>query len=342
MKHFDGNFLKNKIVIISDKDDGYTQDEIEHEQKYLQKLAEQMGEYKVDTYYHEVLNPAELRKVLKKYDNKETIIFNWCERFNYQDGTENEVVAVFDKHGFVYTGGPKHLLELVADKHRCVNTLKKSGLPVPDSYLVTKENIDKLDLDFSSKYILKSNKLHGSAGVFMENVVSTYAQLKKVCHRMFKTINTDVLAQQFIHGEEYTVLIWGNDRPEVLPILKINYKDDTKNVYTYTAKFDRESDEYKNSTYSVVSGENHADLVKAIEHITLKAYKSIGMKDYARFDVRKNDDAIYIIDANANPYVNVLGANESCEVYRCSEKLGYNWGETILKLCEYAYKRSRA
>jgi len=56
--------------------------------------------------------------------------------------------------------------------------------------------------------------------------------------------------------------------------------------------------------------------------------------------VRINNNDIYVIDYNSNPYVNMLSETDLCEVFICTNALGYNWGETVLKICEFAYLRN--
>lgn len=336
---FDERFLTKDILIISDFDDEYTELEKDSEKRYLAKLFKQIKSYGVKVLIEEVSDEKELRKVLNKHDNSKVIIFNWCERFNHTDGTETQVTKIYEELGFTFTGGGTKTLELISNKYKCNQLLQNTGIKVPKSYLVKKDQIDMFDIDFSERYMVKSNNLHASAGISLLNLVSTRDDFLVVAKGLTQLTKSDIIVQKFIEGDEYTALVWGFDKPEVLPIIKLNFENKKiPNIFTHSAKFETQGEEYKNTIYSMLD-KNNANYRK-IEHAVLATYKTLKMEDYARFDVRLNNDDIYVIDYNSNPYVNMLTETDLCEVFICTNALGYSWGETILRICEFAYLRN--
>lgn len=344
---FDKSFLSKDILIISDKDNSYADFEKEYEKKYLAKLFKEIKAHNVNVMIEEVLDANELRQILSKYDKDKVIIFNWCERFNNTDGTETHVTKVYEELGFTYTGGSTKTLELVSNKYKCIEILQNAGIQVPTTYFVSrtqpdkvlKNKIEAIDLDFSEKYIIKSNSFHASTGISMLNLVSTKEDFVTVAKGLIKLTNSDVIVQKFIEGDEYTAFVWGNANPQVLPILKLDFENsDLPNVFTYNAKFNMNDDEYRGTTYSLV--DEKEKIYSKIKETVLNAYKTLKMEDYARLEIRINGNEVYVIDYNSNPYINSLYEEDPCEVFICSQTLGYNWGETILKICEHAYMRA--
>ncbi len=336
---FDEKFLTKNILIISDFDNEYTEPEKNGEKKYLAKLFKQIETYGVKVLIEEVSDEKELRQTLGKYNKSEVVIFNWCERFSNTDGTETKVTRIYEELGFIFTGGSTKTLELVSDKYRCIQLLQSSKITVPESYLVKKDRIDSFDIDFSKKYMVKSNNLHASAGISLLNLVSTKKDFLAVAKGLTELTKSDIVVQKFIEGDEYTALAWGFDKPQVLPILKLNFENkNIPNIFTHSAKFETQGEEYKDTVYSMLD-KNDINY-REIENTVLEAYKTLKMEDYARFDVRINNHDIYVIDYNSNPYVNMLSETDLCEVFICTGALGYNWGETVLKICEFAYLRN--
>jgi hypothetical protein len=59
------------------------------------------------------------------------------------------------------------------------------------------------------------------------------------------------------------------------------------------------------------------------------------MMDFARFDVREQDGKFYILDCNANPRIDI-----GSQVLKGAKKMyGFNYGEVIMKLCDFALQR---
>lgn len=336
---FDKNFLNKKILICSDYDSSYTQDEIEHEKKYLNKLFDEIKEYKVEVEYKEVKNEDELKKLLSSYDKNDWIIFNWCERFDETDGTEKQVTKIYEELGFIYAGASTKSLTLLSNKIECVKTLLDKGISVPESYYINKDNYKNLELEFSKGYIVKSNSIHASLGITHENFVDSKDKYTKVVENYLFNLNSDVIVQKYINGEEYTVVVWGNQNATALLPIKLNFEDEAKtHIFTNAAKSNQEHEDYQNQYYTFLN-ESHP-LTKTLQKVAKEAFEQLQIEDYARIDILVEKDKAYVIDINGNPYMNVLDSEETSEVYNSTKQIGYNWGETVLQICEFAYKRS--
>lgn len=341
MPKLEGKMLTKEILMISDFDDSYTAEELQAEKKYLETLSAQLSAYNVKLHVEEIATEQELRETLKKYNREDVVIFNWCERLDNKEGTENTVVKVYEELGYRFTGATSKILELLADKYKVATILKNHKVTTPDSYIISKKDPKFGAISINEKMIVKSNSLHASAGLHKDNIVENSEQMLFIANRMLTEIGTDVLVQQYVEGNEYTCVVWGNENPSALPIIKVIYKNsEVGSIYTQESKFSGDSTEYDNCIYEILSEHADSALYAQLQSSAVNAYKALGLLDYARIDMRVSNNEAYVIDVNANPYINVLSDKDSCEVFKCSEAIGYSWGETILQICEFACKRT--
>ena len=74
-----------------------------------------------------------------------------------------------------------------------------------------------------------------------------------------------------------------------------------------------------------------ADVRKRLAEVAVRAYQAAGLRDYGRIDVRlAHDDAIYIVEANPNPYLAegedlAWAAEEGGHLIRTSSKKLPRW-----------------
>lgn len=120
-----------------------------------------------------------------------------------------------------------------------------------------------------------------------------------------KTLEQDVIIEEFIEGKEYYIGVLGNNRLKVLPVWELVYKNveaPEKEVYTARAKW--------NKSYRKRKGIDHqrAKLDKELEariiKVVKRTYKALSLSGYARIDIRVDaNQNIYILEANPNPNI---------------------------------------
>jgi D-alanine-D-alanine ligase len=128
-----------------------------------------------------------------------------------------------------------------------------------------------------------------------------------------------VLAEQFVGGREFLAHVV-EDRPgpgpTVLPVAEIAFTPDAPGlwpVYTFTAKWDEASAEYKHAPV-VAPVKLPADLFGRVADIAVRAYRVLGCRDYARLDVRLDaDGTVRVLEVNPNPYLNSLALVKGLE-----------------------------
>ena len=129
----------------------------------------------------------------------------------------------------------------------------------------------------------------------------------------------------------------GTDRPEALPPIDMVFGNDStaeSRIATFKAKWSvryRESRGIQNEIAKNLSPEVRQRLAE----VALRAYEAAGLRDYGRIDVRlAHDDAIYIVEANPNPYL-----AEGEDLAWAAEEGGHLYPDFIEKIAEMAIVR---
>jgi len=129
----------------------------------------------------------------------------------------------------------------------------------------------------------------------------------------------------------------GNDKPQPLPPIEMVFGDDVtaeSRIATFKAKWSvryRESRDIQNMVAKNLS----ADVRKRLAEVAVRAYEAAGLRDYGRIDVRlAHDDAIYIVEANPNPYL-----AEGEDLAWAAEEAGHQYPDFIEKIAEMAISR---
>jgi D-alanine-D-alanine ligase len=93
-------------------------------------------------------------------------------------------------------------------------------------------------------------------------------------------------------------------------------------VYTFTAKWDVESEEYRAAPVRAPV-EIPAEPMARLRGIATRAFRLLGCRDYARLDVRMTPEGrFFVLEANPNPYLNSMAlVNGLVAVGRTHEQL---------------------
>ena len=323
--------------MISDYVDpqSYTKQEWNEEVKLINIIKREIKELETEFEYLEIKNLTDLKKSLKKYNKNEVVIFNWCEFLEEKEDTEYLVTEYLESQSFIFTGANTKCLKLTESKEKTKEKLTGNNIPTP-KYVVIKKGAALSNIGLSYPLMLKLENRHSSAGITNENVVYNYEQLCKVSERLFSDYHTNVLVEEFIDGQEYTVTAWGNGKKvSCIYITKEIYKDSKVSVInTESSKFFHNSADEKNLISKVVDKKNDKKNIIKINEIVVNSYRALNFFDYGRFELREKAGNFYVIDCNPNPWIGL-----SAVLFKGTKKLGYNYGETILQICKFAVQR---
>jgi D-alanine-D-alanine ligase len=231
------------------------------------------------------------------------LIFNLVEAVEGSSQLEPLVPWLLGCLGVPYTGSTGDALALALDKGTCRARLREAGLPVaPGGVMATAD--DSLPA-VSFPVIVKPSREDASHGLNAASIAfdeeSTRAQVGLVVN----TYRQPALVEAFLPGREFTVSILDRAaRHSALVISEIDFSGlpaGAPTIVDYRAKWVVGSCEDL-GTVPVFCPELPRSLRARIEDIATRAWQTVGLRHYARVDLRL--DACgepAIIDVNPNP-----------------------------------------
>lgn len=232
---------------------------------------------------------------------KADCIFNLIEWCGLDIGLARKAFGYLRKLGVAVTGSSEELYVLTGDKARMKPVLQKMGIPTPEGQVF--ETGEESIKHFSYPVIVKPSLEHCSTGLSYDSIVDHRRGLRKIVKKSIQDFAQSVLVEKFVDGREFLVyLIEELTKVRILPIEEVIFRGDHKRSFqTYGTKWDQSSADYK--TTDVVVAQLTPEEQKAIESTSTRAFEKLGLRGYARFDLRYRDGIPYILETNANPSV---------------------------------------
>jgi len=152
-----------------------------------------------------------------------------------------------------------------------------------------------------------------SVGIEQSSVATSQKQFNERVAFVLEKYGPPVLAERYIAGREFHVHMIEDAEsrgvPLVLPLAEIAFSRTVPgrwDVYTFTAKWDENSDEYRTAPLKAPVEIPAADFER-LKAIAQRSYAAMLCRDYARIDVRMDEEGtFYILEMNPNPYLNSL------------------------------------
>lgn len=306
-------------------------EEREHVQKVLQQAGYQTLLFNMN---------GDIKRLIRFLEEKEPdLIFNLCESVGNESIHEMHVAGIYELMGIPYTGASAFVLGTCLHKTRVKEILTAHKIPTP-RYVVYR-NIADLEangLSLNFPLIVKPSREDASVGIDNDSVVENLSALRKRVRYIFSRYDQPALAEEYIAGREINVAILGNQRPVVLPISEIDFSGLPENypkIVTYNAKWMQGTPEFI-GTVGKCPADLPADVEKKVKEIALKVYRLMGLRDYARVDMRLTKNLTpYVIEVNPNPDI-----SDDAGFARSARAYGLPFEETVCKIVEYALERS--
>ncbi len=273
----------------------------------------------------------DLPGALSEFDPAEYAVFNLCESLGGQAFTEPEAPRQLQAAGFVFTGASYAALRRAANKREAKRRMIQAGLPTPHFHFIRRAA--EIPADVRLPAVVKPVEEGGSFGITLDSVVSDRAALAARVVETLETYRQPVLVEEYIAGREINVAVWGNRRPQVLPISEIRFEwtdDPLKQLVTFDSKWVDDSIEYR-GTPAVCPAHLESDDRAKIEAAALDAYRLLGMRGYARVDMRFKDGIPYILEVNANPDL-----APDAGFFRSASAAGFSYAGMILHILRLA------
>ncbi|MEG1710893.1 MAG: ATP-grasp domain-containing protein [Clostridia bacterium] len=283
--------------------------------------------------YNVELLEADKRLMEKLNNSKVDIIFNIAEGLNGR-GREAQIPALLSMLGIAYTGSDETTLCVALDKALTKRILSTYHVHTP-KYLVIKKNgkIKPHTLEFP--IIVKPNAEGSSKGISEISIVHSEKELKELIKTNIDLYNEDMLAEEYIHGREFTVGILGNNGDtKVFEPMEIIYKKPTQGdyyVYSYNVK-----QNYKEYVEYQCPADISIDANNEMKEVAEKVYRELQCKDFSRIDFRMDEKGVlHFIEINPLPGL----APGYSDYPMLADFCGTNYNDLIMGILNAALKR---
>jgi D-alanine-D-alanine ligase len=238
-------------------------------------------------------------------------VFNLFEGLATQPATEVSVAALLEWLNVPFTGCPSAALALGRDKVRTKHLLAAAGIPTP-AYQVIDPALGPAGRWAGGwPAIVKPACQDASVGIDQASVVTTQKELDARVRHVVRKYGPPVLVEEFVFGREFhaNLVEDGAGNLTLLPLAEIGFTGDRPGlwpVYTFTAKWHVDSDEYQHAPLlSPVAIPD--DAFGRLRGIGEQAFRLLGCRDYARLDVRMTEAGGFaVLEVNPNPYLDSL------------------------------------
>jgi len=235
---------------------------------------------------------------------KPHIVFNLLEEFDGEAVMDQNVVSYLELLKLPYTGCSPRGLILARDKGLSKKILSYHRIRVPAFAVFPRRKPVKRPSRLQFPLFVKSLIEEASLGIAQASVVDDDEKLKERVAFIHERVGTDAIAEQYIEGRELYVSVLGNRRLEVFPIWELKFTkagDDVPLIATAKVKFDL-GYQRKLGVETSEAKDLAPEAVKGILRLCKRIYRNLGLKGYARIDMRMTAEGqVYVLEANPNP-----------------------------------------
>lgn len=228
-------------------------------------------------------------------------VINLCDDLLGRSDHEMHFAGALELLGLPYTGAPPLALGLCRDKVATKLILRGHGIPTPPFVFADDPDTPLEHLRFP--VIAKPAAEDGSLGITDASVAGDEGAARRAIRAVLNA-HGPVLVEEYIEGRELNVPVLGNTPPRVLPVSEIDFAGlapGLPHICGYAAKWEQADARYAGTVGSCPAELGDA-VQKRIEHWSVLAFRSLGLRDYARIDWRLSPTrGLMALEANPNP-----------------------------------------
>ena len=304
---------------------GHSDDNIDYYYDFTQSIAEYtkvFAELKINwqwqpvsmTTYRQVIENIEA----EKEGNNIPVVLNLCDGDELNGAPGISVVKLLEEKDIIYTGADEYFYNITTSKIPMKSAFDRYQVSTAAWKAILDEETDCSDIFelLGPSVMVKPAVSGGSMGVGIKNVVSNHDQLNDLLRSMFEGYRgwnltaAGIIAEKFITGREFTVLISGSYtdplnavvytpvervfHPSLPPGEKFLSFDRLWEIYEEESAMPNEENFYE---YQPAPD----DLVDALKKLSWDSYVATRGKGYTRVDIRMDDSTgkLYVLEVNA-------------------------------------------
>ncbi|MHB1356866.1 MAG: GNAT family N-acetyltransferase [Anaerolineae bacterium] len=250
---------------------------------------------------------GDLRRCLSA--SLEPIVLNLVEYL--QPGVQDAslVPTICRAFGKSCTGNDSLALMLGLDKWRAKALFQYAGLCIPRGVLVPVGIVIDLATLPPGPFIVKPVATDASEGIDDKALVQhPDTELIAAVRRVHECFNQAALIEQFVGQRELNIslLQTGSDMA-VLPLAEIDFSElgERPHIVGYAAKWQVDSYEYSH-TPRILPAPLAEEVAERVRRAALSAWKAVDCQDYARVDMRLDQDGTpWVLEVNPNPDISL-------------------------------------
>jgi D-alanine-D-alanine ligase len=237
-------------------------------------------------------------------------------------GEDGEIQGFLQAINLPYTGNGVTASVLSMNKRISKNNWIQQGLPTAGFERVTATtDVTELVAKLGLPLIIKPVNEGSSIGM---SKVNTEQQLSEAIELALK-YDADVIAEQWIQGEEYTVAILDG---EALPAIRLKTP---REFYDYEAKYQSNTTEY------LCPCGLDAESEEQMQQLAVRAFEGLGMSGWGRVDfMRDGAGQFYLLEANSVP-----GMTDHSLVPMAAKQAGIDFDDLVWRILETSFREVR-
>lgn len=265
--------------------------------------------------------------------------------FNIAEGThgahrESHVPAILETLGIPFTGSSSATLALALDKARTKQLLRYEGIPTPAWQLFVSPH-EPLAPHLSFPLFVKPNREGSAKGIIRDSIVTNAAQLRQRIRWVLQRYQQEVLVEEYIEGTELTVGVLGNDPPQALPILEIDFascRSAGEHFYSWHMKeVDGQRQRGCEPAFHCPA-RVEPELTATVQAVAVRAHQALGCCDLSRTDIRlRADGTPFVLEINPLPGLSPTDSNFPL----MTNAAGITHSVLIARLVDCAFARYR-
>ena len=234
-------------------------------------------------------------------------------------GEDGEIQALLELLSLPYVGSGVKASAVTMDKLMTKRLLQGSGVNTPPFMTMTStQDSDAVINALGLPLIVKPVNEGSSIGMTKVEHVHQLSAAYELAERY-----GEVLVEQWITGEEYTVAWMGG---VVLPAIKL---ETPHTFYDYDAKY-----KANDTRYTCPCGLD-ADALSTLNELVAKTADVCDLRDWGRVDLMRNESGQFlVIEVNTVP-----GMTDHSLVPMAAKEAGLNFQQLVLKLLELSMQR---
>lgn len=266
----------------------YAEVEVEDRAKEVAERLEKMG-IKTKTL------PGDQYFLTNLLVDKPSLVLNLVDTLKGKDRLQTSVPAALELSNLPYTGAGMEGLVIGNNRNLTKRLLMAYGIPTP-AFQFIRRSKTAVQEDLGLPLIVKLNESGGSVGIDNHAVKETVSEAQRKVNKMVSTYKIPVIVEQFIDGAEVTVVVFddGAKKKVYMGQKVFRKRPDGKHYFTSFESYD----DVKAYTYKNVE----EPLASKIAQLAIRAFRGLQHKDYAKFDVRVDQETNipYFTDSNPN------------------------------------------